>query len=57
MIRRLLDWGFYAGLAVILVTWVLSYARPGWVTPPRWWTLLAIGEMAQRASVVGGPMR
>ena len=51
MIRRLLDGGFYVGIALVLATWILSYARPGWFTSARWWTLLGIGAALVLASL------
>jgi ABC-type uncharacterized transport system involved in gliding motility auxiliary subunit len=45
MIRRLLDWGFYVGIVLVLATWFLSYARPEWFTPNRWRTLVAVGAV------------
>ena len=52
MIRRLLDWGGYLGLGVLLATAILTFVYPAWMTRPRWWTLLAAGVLLVLASLL-----
>ncbi|PYM77453.1 MAG: hypothetical protein DME03_04830 [Candidatus Rokuibacteriota bacterium] len=52
MIRRLLDWGGYLGLGVLLATAILTFRYPAWMTRPRWWTLLAAGVLLVLASLL-----
>ena len=50
MIRKVLDWGGYAGLAVLAMAVVLPFARPAWAQQ-RGWLLLA-GLLLVAASLV-----
>jgi gliding motility-associatede transport system auxiliary component len=52
MIRRLLDWGGYLGLGVLLATAILTFVYPAWMTRLRWWTLLAAGVLLVLASLL-----
>jgi gliding motility-associatede transport system auxiliary component len=52
MIRRLLDWGGYLGLGVLLATAILTFVYPAWLTRLRWWTLLAAGVLLVLASLL-----
>jgi ABC-type uncharacterized transport system involved in gliding motility auxiliary subunit len=52
MIRRLLDWGGYLGLGVLLATAILTFVYPAWMTRLRWWTLLAAGVLMVLASLL-----
>ncbi|PYN44203.1 MAG: hypothetical protein DMD95_11545 [Candidatus Rokuibacteriota bacterium] len=48
MIRKLLDWGGYAGLAVLVVAAILPFLRPEWMRFR--WTLVAAGVLLVLAS-------
>ncbi len=50
MIRRLLDWGGYAGLAVLVVAAILPFLRPDWMRFR--WTLVAAGVLLVLASLL-----
>src|SRR2546422_7213193 len=51
MIRRLLDWGGYAGLAVLVVAAILPFLRPDWMRFR--WTLVAAGGLLGLGSLLG----
>src|SRR5437867_559768 len=50
MIRRLLDWGGYAGLTVLVVAAILPFLRPEWMRFR--WALVAAGVLLVLASLV-----
>src|SRR3989442_13589211 len=50
MIRRLLDWGGYLGLAVLVVAAILPFLRPEWARLR--WTLVAGGVLLVLASLL-----
>src|SRR2546426_7516688 len=50
MIRRLLDWGGYAGLTVLVVAAILPFLRPEWMRFR--WALVAAGVLLVLASLL-----
>jgi len=52
MIRRLLDWGGYLGLGILLASALLTFVYPLWMTRTRWWTLLGAGVLLVLASLL-----
>ena len=50
MIRKLLDWGGYLGLAVLVVAAILPFLRPEWARLR--WTLVAAGVLLVLASLL-----
>src|SRR5262249_32162653 len=52
MIRRLLDWGGYLGLGILLAAAILTFVYPLWMTRTRWWTLLGAGVLLVLASLL-----
>ncbi|HBH01962.1 MAG TPA: hypothetical protein DDZ42_08585 [Candidatus Rokubacteria bacterium] len=50
MIRRVLDWGGYVGLAVLAAAALLPFARPGWAQQRGW--LLLVGLVLVAVSLI-----